>query len=115
MTDNPLNARQSKPKILRVIIDDLIRRSQRTRRPAARDLSGGASLLVVTRDGEVRLLVARKGQPLGDVELRTFAGYVPAGATRWPKEGQNLQGSPDHGWTWRVGWKWTVEEECALT
>jgi len=110
MSDKPLNAHQSKPKILRVILDDLIRRSQRTGRPAARDLSGGASLLVVTRDGEARLLVARKGQPLGDVELRTFRALVPDDAVRWPVEGQAVMGSHDAGWTWRVGWKWTEKE-----
>lgn len=109
MTDN-VKVPPDKPNYLGMMVRDLIHRAGLTGRPFARTLSGGAALLVVVQADEVRLVVSRAGQPLGDVELRTFARVcVPEGAVRWPAEDQNCvkQGA---GWVWRVGWKWTRED-----
>jgi hypothetical protein len=107
MTDD-VKVPPEKPNYLGAIVRDMIHRAGLSGRPTARTLSGGAALLVIVRGDEVRLVVSRAGQPLGHVELRTFARMcVPEGAVRWPAEDQNCV-KKGAGLVWRVGWKWTI-------
>lgn len=110
MMDN-VKVPPDKPNYLGATVKAMINRASLTGRPFSRVLSGGAGLLVVVSGDEVRFMVTRIGQPLGDVELLTFARLcVPAGAVRWPHEGQSCVKRGD-GYVWRVGWKWSVDHD----